>query len=165
MDTYSLKSYAMERLEHSTNSEFKKLLVDLLNYGAAAQTYFGYKTDALVNADLTDEQRALASKTYSLPDAAENEAGANSAFPAAITGKNILFGNRITLLVATDFGQGSDLSGVSLRIRYTDRDGNAVEKQIDGSQFVYRADAKGRLRRGRARRPAGTGLRGRAGSG
>ena len=143
VDTYSLKAYAMERLEHSTNSEFKKLLVDLLNYGAAAQTYFGYKTDALVNADLTDEQRALASKTYSLPDAAENEADANSAFPAAITGKNILFGNRITLLVATDFGQGSDLSGVSLRIRYTDRDGNAVEKQIDGSQFVYRADAKG----------------------
>ena len=143
VDTYSLKAYAMERLENSTNSEFKKLLVDLLNYGAAAQTYFGYKTDALVNADLTDEQRALASKTYSLPDAAENEAGANSAFPAAITGKNILFGNRITLLVATDFGQGSDLSGVSLRIRYTDRDGNAVENQIDGSQFVYRADAKG----------------------
>ena len=32
---------------------------------------------------------------------------------------------------------------MSLRIRYTDRDGNAVEKQIDGSQFVYRADAKG----------------------
>ena len=143
VDTYSLKAYAMERLEHSTNSEFKKLLVDLLNYGAAAQTYFGYKTDALVNDDLTDEQRALASKTYSLPDAAENEAGANSAFPAAITGKNILFGNRITLLVATDFGQGSDLAGVSLRIRYTDRDGNAVEKQIDSSQFVYRADAKG----------------------
>ena len=143
VDTYSLKAYSMERLEHSTNSEFKKLLVDLLNYGAAAQTYFGYKTDALVNADLTDEQRALASKSYSLPDAEKNEAGANSAFPAAITGKNILFGNRITLLVATDFGQGSDLSGVSLRICYTDRDGNAVEKQIGGSQFLYRADAKG----------------------
>ncbi len=68
VDTYSLKAYAMERLENSTNSEFKKLLVDLLNYGAAAQTYFGYKTDALVNADLTDEQRALASKTYSFAD-------------------------------------------------------------------------------------------------
>ena len=31
----------------------------MLNYGAAAQNYFGYKTDDLMNASLTDEQRAL----------------------------------------------------------------------------------------------------------
>jgi hypothetical protein len=37
----------------------KALCVALLNYGAAAQTYFGYKTDALVNAELTEAQKAL----------------------------------------------------------------------------------------------------------
>ena len=31
----------------------------MLNYGAAAQTYFGYKTDDLMNADLTAEQQGL----------------------------------------------------------------------------------------------------------
>jgi len=31
----------------------------MLNYGAAAQNYFNYKTDNLVNADLTAEQKAL----------------------------------------------------------------------------------------------------------
>jgi hypothetical protein len=31
----------------------------MLNYGAAAQTYFGYNTDNLMNAELTAEQKAL----------------------------------------------------------------------------------------------------------
>jgi hypothetical protein len=34
----------------------KKLCVALLNYGAAAQEYFGYKTNNLVNAGLSEEQ-------------------------------------------------------------------------------------------------------------
>ncbi len=38
----------------------KELAVDLLNYGAAAQTYVEYNTDALANADLTTDQAALA---------------------------------------------------------------------------------------------------------
>ena len=143
VDTYSLKAYAMERLENSTNAEFKTLLVDLLNYGAAAQIYFGYRTDALVNADLPAEQKALATHASNLPAAAENGSGENVTYPASIAGKNILFGNRITLLVATSFGRDSDLDGISLRIRYTDIDGNAVEKSIDGKDFVYRDDVNG----------------------
>jgi hypothetical protein len=31
----------------------------MLNYGAAAQNYFGYNTDVLANSTLTDEQKAL----------------------------------------------------------------------------------------------------------
>jgi hypothetical protein len=31
----------------------------MLNYGAAAQKFFGYKTETLMNADLTDAQQAL----------------------------------------------------------------------------------------------------------
>jgi hypothetical protein len=59
--TYSPKQYAMSRLENSTNADMKALCVAMLNYGAAAQQYFGYKTDALMNAELTAEQKALAS--------------------------------------------------------------------------------------------------------
>ncbi len=59
--TYSVKSYAYSKLANSnTDNELKALLVSLLNYGAAAQVYFDYKTDALVNADLTAEQQTLA---------------------------------------------------------------------------------------------------------
>ena len=37
------------------------LMVALVNYGAAAQEQFNYKTDSLMNAFLTDEQKALVS--------------------------------------------------------------------------------------------------------
>lgn len=141
VDVYSLKEYATERLENSSDEYFKNLLVSLLNYGAAAQTYFNYKTDALVNAGLTDAQKALSSQNYNLTTTAEN--GENASYPASITGKNILFGNRIILLAATSFGEDSDLTGVSLRIRYTGIDGKPVEKLIDGREFVYRDDVKG----------------------
>ncbi len=142
VDTYSLKAYAMERLENSTDSEFKTLLVNLLNYGSAAQTYFGYRTDALVNTDLTEAQKALATQTYE-PITATSTGSDGTGYSASITGKNILFGNSITLLVATSFDFGSDLTGVSMQICYTDIGGNPVEKFIDGKDFVYRDDITG----------------------
>ena len=55
---YSLKTYAMNMLKTGT-TEMKTLVAAMLNYGAAAQTYFGYNTDTPVNADMTDEQKAL----------------------------------------------------------------------------------------------------------
>lgn len=58
MIKYSPKIYAMDRLANSNSDAMKKLCVALLNYGAAAQLQAGYKTDALMNADLTAEQLA-----------------------------------------------------------------------------------------------------------
>ncbi len=138
VDTYSLKAYAMERLAASDDATFKTLLVDLLNYGAAAQTYFGYRTDALVNGELNDEQQALSRQTYHPITVAE---GGNAGdYPAEIIGKNVLFGNRIALLVATDFQKNSDLDGVSLRIRYTDLKGQKIEKLIRKAKFLYNSE-------------------------
>jgi type I pullulanase len=56
---YSPKVYATNKLANSESEELKVLCVAMLNYGAAAQEYFGYKTDALMNADLTQEQQAM----------------------------------------------------------------------------------------------------------
>ncbi len=58
---YSAKAYAEGILEKSSSDAMKTLVVAMLNYGAQAQQYFGYKTDALMNADLTAEQQALVS--------------------------------------------------------------------------------------------------------
>ena len=142
VDTYSLKAYAMERLSASQDASFNTLLVDLLNYGAAAQTYFAYRTDALVNSDLTDEQKALATKDYGALNVVENT-GDGTEYPASIIGQNVLFDNRIKLLIATDFGEDSDLDGVSLRIRYKDYRGRDTEKLISGADFTYRTDVNG----------------------
>ena len=59
LSQYSPKQYAMSRLVNSNNEELKALCVAMLNYGTAAQQYFGYKTDDLMNAELTDAQKAL----------------------------------------------------------------------------------------------------------
>ena len=56
--SYSPKTYAYNQLK-SGSTEMRPLVVAMLNYGAAAQIYFGYKTDALMNADLTEEQKAM----------------------------------------------------------------------------------------------------------
>ena len=61
----SVKEYAytmLERYSADEHSKLRTLLVDLLNYGAMAQKYVGYKTDNLVNSDLTDTQKSWASK-------------------------------------------------------------------------------------------------------
>lgn len=57
----SPKKYAMGILsKEDADAKIKSLCVAMLNYGAAAQEYFAYKTDSLMNAELTDEQFDLA---------------------------------------------------------------------------------------------------------
>ena len=86
---YSPKQYAMNMLGRSTTSDKQKVLcVALLNFGAAAQEYFGYKTDALMNAELTDEQKALVvpyDKTL-FTGAVEADESKLGAFAATATG-------------------------------------------------------------------------------
>lgn len=48
----------------ASSKEQKALMVALLNYATEAQIYFGYKTDKLANAGLTDSEKALV-KRYS----------------------------------------------------------------------------------------------------
>jgi hypothetical protein len=57
---YSPKKYAVNMLGKDTTSDAQKALcVAMLNYGAAAQEFFGYKVDNLMNEVLTDGHRAL----------------------------------------------------------------------------------------------------------
>lgn len=57
---YHAVAYANSVLNNSSSSaKAKSLVVAMLNYGAAAQTYFNYKTGSLMNANLTAEQKAL----------------------------------------------------------------------------------------------------------
>lgn len=57
--SYSPKTYAYNQLKSNNDTKVKALMVAMLNYGAAAQSYFGYKTGTLVNNDLTTAQKAL----------------------------------------------------------------------------------------------------------
>lgn len=61
--TFTVQDYAKFILDHPNNEpEFAAavpLVKALLNYGAYSQTFFGYKTDALANSILKDEDKVL----------------------------------------------------------------------------------------------------------
>lgn len=144
IDEYSIKQYALERMEYSEDGDYRTLMVELLNYGSAAQTYFGYRTDALVYDDVDEYYKKYFFRyTYDELNAIEETYDDGIAYPASITQKNISFDNRIELLVATSLDKDNDLDGISLKIKYTDRNGKEVERSINGSDFVYRDDVKG----------------------
>lgn len=64
---YSVKQYCYSKLDKYADDAseyavaFKNVIVDLLYYGSAVQTYTGTNTDKLVKDDLTRDEKALAS--------------------------------------------------------------------------------------------------------
>ncbi len=62
VDVYSVGTYAYSQLNKANASDkLKALCADLLRYGAAAQIYKVYRTDALVDAAMTEEMKAYQS--------------------------------------------------------------------------------------------------------
>ena len=55
----SIRDNVMGALKNSSNADAFTMLVDMLNYGAAAQKYFNYNISDLANSLLTEEQKAL----------------------------------------------------------------------------------------------------------
>ena len=57
--SYSPRTYASNQLKNATDAKIKSLMVAMLNYGAAAQSYFAYKPYDLANSALTAAQKSL----------------------------------------------------------------------------------------------------------
>ena len=79
--TASVRDYAMKALAAATSTaKVKTMVVDMLNYGAAAQTYFEYNEADLANKLLTDAQKAWATPEVACTDKrvkGENYYGSN----------------------------------------------------------------------------------------
>ena len=136
LDEYSVKTYAYNRLAASTNAAFKTLLVDLLNYGAAAQQHFGYDTENPVNADLTDEQKALATDEANAESIERTESTVEGAI-ASIDGRSVVFNSNVELKYYIRFAEGTDVSALKLVLTYTTATGIEKRVEISGSDFVY----------------------------
>ncbi len=61
--TFSIADYAIAQLRATDDAELKTLLVDMLVYGAMAQTQFGHNADKLATAGLSAEELDLATQT------------------------------------------------------------------------------------------------------
>ncbi|MBQ9734561.1 MAG: leucine-rich repeat domain-containing protein [Clostridia bacterium] len=136
VDVYSVKTYAYNRLAKSTDSQFKTLLVDMLNYCSAAQVYFGVNTDNLVNADLTEEQKALATTVDSTVADTSSTVALEGA-TAQIKAKSIVFNSNIEVKFYMDLNGYQDLTGIALRITYTDGLGVTHVTVVESTEFMY----------------------------
>ena len=125
---YGIGSYCMRKLSQSTtDAKTRTLLVDLLRYGAATQQYTGYRTDALADAFLTEEQAAWGTEEIPVMVSVTDPAyipleGAEIVWKSA----SLVLKNRIS--VRTVFA-AEKTDGLSVRV--TDREGNLLEEITD----------------------------------
>ncbi|MBO7221638.1 MAG: leucine-rich repeat protein, partial [Clostridia bacterium] len=133
MNTFSVREYAYNQLAKTTNAKFRRLLVDLLNYGAASQVYFNYNTNDLVNADLTEEQKAYA--TAEMPEVeakAEKIEGADGL--VEIQGVSLALMKTIDSKVVFDLN--CDVNDVFAIVYCYSISGKESVMIVDGSQFT-----------------------------
>ena len=134
MYDYSVGEYCYKMLnEHADDAELRTLLVDLLNYGAAAQTYM-QETGTLVNANLTDTQKAWASGNATLTNVL-NKAYKTVSNPS-VTWKSagLNLSGTITLRLKV---QTSDIAGLTVKVAGFDNCNATFEKISDGSYYIY----------------------------
>lgn len=100
--TTSVADYAKRLIAmDGTSKVLKTLLVDLVNYGASAQTYFGYNTSDLANADFDDYQ-TYASAKHSLTGFTNSGSSVTNSGVVKISGRTLVLENRVGIAVIID---------------------------------------------------------------
>lgn len=140
---YSVLTYATNQLRKTTDSKLRTLLVDLLNYGAAAQTYWNYNTANLANANLTAEQQGYA--TTENPELTNyRELIKNDGATVSFKTCSLSLEEKVTinyyLNLANYTGEVGDLE---LHISYVDTDEEEKTVVIDSSEFEYKLHTDG----------------------
>ena len=134
--TYSIRQYAMNQLNKTSDEKLKITIVDMLNYGAAAQTYFKYNTADLANNQLTSEQAALATTTFEVTNA-NQVLGTNAAGTTLSLESNILLSAYFKKIV-------DSAEGMKAVASFTDHYGNEKtetitdfrERTISGTKYI-----------------------------
>ena len=118
---YSVKQYCYNTLSKAnTTAANKRVLVDFLNYASAAQVYFNINTKNLVNAELTDEQKAFGTATVAAigNDRADGTIDSPS---VAVSGCTLIFEGKIMMKFvfdpATYLKNGGSLSDLSVVVK------------------------------------------------
>ena len=114
------------------------LLVDILNYGAAAQTYQGYNTNNLANAELTAAQKALGNQdviTYTDEKQLKHEIPANGIAEIKVVG--ITLQDSVVMNFKFELLNGATKDG---HVAVITAAGKTWE--IEASEFTYESSSK-----------------------
>ncbi len=144
-DTYSIAQYAYAQLNKTAATQkLKALCADLLRYGKEAQLFKGYRTDALVDATMTDTHRAYLSNAEAISFGNTDEI-LSDLDNAVITwdGKALNLESKVSVKYIFNLdhytGKVEDLTA---KVHYVNRAGALVEAVLEDPQ-VY-DEAKGR---------------------
>ena len=136
---YSVATYCNSMIsKYNTDqyAELRTLLVDLMNYGAQSQIYTGYKLDDLVNASLTDEQKAWGTtenRAYKTVQEAAYEEIDNPTVAWRGAGLNLKDRVEIRMMIAAD-------SIENLTVKVTSESGG--EWEIPAEKFELAGDGR-----------------------
>ncbi len=126
-DNFSIADYAYAQLDNpSAAVALKVLCADLLRYGAMAQSYKGYRTDALVDSAMTEAHRAYLSDLNAVSFGYANSTLQDLANPTVTwAGKTLSLDSKIAIKYVVDLSAlVGDITDLNLRISYADLDGN-----------------------------------------
>ncbi len=144
--SYSVKEYASELLSKSNEypAETVKLVKALLNYGAAAQTFFKYNTDNPANGILSDADKAVDAADFDAYKAVIKAGSANGQNNGlSYYGSSLICKSEMTVRHYFILDNSSDIN--NYKFSYIDTDGYEVsltpKKASDGG--IYCVDISG----------------------
>jgi hypothetical protein len=119
-DSYSVATYAYAMLNSTTDTKMLALCADLLRYGAEAQSFKKYRTDALVDAAMTDKHRSYLSDTSALTFTATDISLGDLASPVIPwVGKTLDLGSKVGMkFVFNAKNYTGDVENLSMKVSY-----------------------------------------------
>ncbi len=144
--SYSIREYADTILGGSYDEATKQLVRQMLHYGAAAQTYFGYNTQDLANTDIAEAEQqeipAQIEQSMSVDDSVEalDFYGASLVFRSEIAVRFYLSGD----VTGCDFAaNGKTLTAVEKDGKYCVEINGILPQALDGQIELTVTDADG----------------------
>ncbi len=141
IDTYSVATYAYAQFGKATAAQkLKVLCAELLRYGAKAQIFKSYRLDALVDAKMTEEQKALLSDmeavTFGNMNLTENIPATNA---VQWLGKSLDLASKVSVKFIFSLGSYTgNTEDLTMKVTYKDVNGKDKEKIITDLE-IYNA--------------------------
>ncbi len=139
VDVYSVATYAYSSLDNPGRPESLKILcANLLRYGANAQSYKSYRTNALADSKMTDTHKAYLTALDSVVFDTINKANEDMADPSvSIIGKSLNLDSKVTLKFIVELKTyAGDVNDLTVVVNYTDINGVAKSATLTDPQ-VY----------------------------
>ena len=142
-DSYSVATYAYGMLNSTKDAKMLTLCADLLRYGAEAQSFKGYRTDALVDADMTETHRSYLSNTADLTFTATDSFLGDLASPSITwVGKTLDLGSKVGMkFVFNTKNYSGNIADLSMKVTYQGGNGETKTVILTGAE-VYNAANK-----------------------